>query len=135
VKVARALNSLCAGLNVYEDIANAKFSKGYEQLNAMDRALVRSTAEDVLLSYIFLCNSSSQHTKCQQDLSNQFPRGIENYPKTLDDAQSLLDLYQKSETTPVVSEVAALAQQSDNGDDKQEEQEGPQEREERQEQG
>ncbi len=61
------------------------------------------------MAYGLLKTSSNSHGKIKSDLSDDFTKGSDNYPTTLQQTLLLLDKYSKKSTAVTQSEGTAFA--------------------------
>ena len=80
-----------------------------------NKLTVRNDAEERYISYVFLCQSGTQHANLKEYLQNGFTAGGNRYPKTRQETLHLLDKYSKVATPKmIVSEGMSFAQLDNN---------------------
>ena len=99
----------CTGL--LNDNAGDSFSS----LSADNQALAKANAEECLLAYLFIQNSSAKMDSLKQELQNDFTKGHDQYPKTRSTALMNLDRYSRTAPTPAASEGTAFTQKGKSG--------------------
>ena len=95
---------------IWEYCAQETHKKPYSSLSADQQALARSEAKERVLSYALIVSSSNQHKKIKEDLSNDFTKGEDYYPRDRSQALMMMDHYSKSPTVVTVSEGTSFAQ-------------------------
>ena len=76
-----------------------------------DKLTVRNDAEERYISYVFLCQSGTQHANLKEYLQNGFTIGDNRYPKSCRETLHLLYKYSKVDTPKaIVSEGTSFAQ-------------------------
>jgi hypothetical protein len=95
---------------IWEYCAQETHKQSYSSLTSDKQALARSEAKERVLSYALIVSSSNQHKKIKEDLSNDFTKGEDYYPRDRSQALMMMDHYSKSPTAVVVSEGTSFAQ-------------------------
>ena len=104
-----------------EFVAKETFNTEYANIfNADDAKAVREDAEERYISYVFLRQSSKNHATLRAELSNDFTKGDNQYPRTRQQTLHLLDNYTTNKITTTVekSEGVAFAQKGKQGKQK-----------------
>ena len=94
----------CTGL--LNDNAGDSFSS----LSTDDQALAKANAEEHLLAYLFIQNSSAKMGSLKRELQNDFTKGHDQYSDTQSMALMFLDRYSRTAPTPAASEGPAFMQ-------------------------
>jgi hypothetical protein len=86
------------------------YQKELHQLAATELQEVRDQAAERFLTYMFVKNSSTAHTKLNEDLKNDFAKGHDNYPTNRQEGLRLLDMFtiQDTRKPTIVSEGASF---------------------------
>ena len=95
---------------IWEYCAQEAHKKPYSSLTPDQQALARSEAKERVLSYALIVSSGNQHKKIKEDLSNDFTKGEDYYPRDRSQALMMMDHYSKSPTVVTVSEGTSFAQ-------------------------
>jgi hypothetical protein len=77
---------------IWEYCAQETHKQPYSSLTADQQALARSEAKERVLSYALIVSSSNQHKKIKEDLSNDFTKGEDYYPRDRSQALMMMDL-------------------------------------------
>ena len=107
-------------LNFETEAAYPKMNMEFAKLTEAQQAKIRETAEEQYLAYVFFRQSGTQHNKCKVDLSNDYTKGEDLYPKNRQSALHLLNKYSKSYVSkPTESQGSSYAQQGGGGQSQQ----------------
>ena len=71
-----------------EYCARKKFSDDYDNLTANQQSLIRDEAEERYIAYLIVINSGSQHEHLRMSLREDFAKKVDNYPKTIQEAET-----------------------------------------------
>jgi hypothetical protein len=92
-----------------------KFSDDYDNLTANQQSQVRDEVEERYIAYLIVLNSGSQHEHLRSSLQEDFAKKIDNYPKTIQEAETYLDKFPKKTPPATASEGTAFAQKGAKG--------------------
>ena len=98
--------------------AEKKYSVKYENLTKDQKTAIEEEAEARYIAYLIVLNSGSQHEHLQMSLQEDFAKGIDNYPKTIQEAEKYLDKFPKKTAPAMASEGTAFVQKSGKGSGK-----------------
>ena len=90
--------------------ARKKHSTDYDTLTPDQQSLIRDEAEERYIAYLIVLNSGSQHEHLRMSLQEDFAKKIDNYPKTIQEAETYLDKFPKKTPPATASEGTAFAQ-------------------------
>ena len=91
-----------------------KFADDYTNLTVNQQIAVRDEAKERYIAYLIILNSGSQHEQLQMSLQEDFAKGSDNYPKTIQEAEKYLDKFPKNTPTSSALEGTAFAQKGTN---------------------
>lgn len=78
--------------NVWVDYcARKKFSYDYDNLTSDQQSSIREEAEERYIAYLIILNSGSQHEHLRMSLQEDFAKKVDNYPKTIQEAETYLE--------------------------------------------
>ncbi len=69
----------------------------------------------IYIAYLIVLNSGSQHEHLRMSLQEDFAKKVDNYPKTIQEAETYLDKFPKKHPPAAVSEGTAFAQKGSKG--------------------
>ena len=87
-----------------------KYSDEYKNLTPAQQAIMKDEAEERYIAYLIVLNSGSQHDHLRNSLQEDFAKGIDNYPKTIQEAEKYLDKFPKTTPPSMTSEGTAFTQ-------------------------
>jgi len=96
--------------------ANKKYADQYKNLITAQQTLISDEAEERYIAYLIVLNSGSQHEHLCMSLQEYFAKKVDNYPKTIQEAETYLDKFPKK-TFPAAAllEGTAFAQKGGKG--------------------
>ena len=97
--------------------ARKKYSDDYDNLTVDQQSLIHNEAEERYIAYLIILNSGSQHEHLRMSLQVQedFAKKVDNYPKTIQEAETYLDKFPKKTPPASASEGTAFAQKGSKG--------------------
>ena len=110
--VAKAVGVTKVHRACMEHTAMDVYKNKFEELDENEKADVVEKSEERYLTYLFITHSSSVNDRLKNSLRDDYAKGQDNYPKTMQEALHLLEKFTK--TTPTLqvgSEGRTFAQQ------------------------
>jgi hypothetical protein len=113
VEVAKSVGVSFHFKKIWEYCAQEAHKATYISLRLDEQAAVRASAKERFLSFALIKTSNSKHDTIKDDLSDDYTKGSDNYPKNRSQALMLMDHYSKAPTAITNSEGTAFAQNGD----------------------
>ncbi len=98
VEVAESVGVSFDFKTIWEYCAMEAHKAAYTLLRSDEQEAVRVSARERFLSYALIKTSNSKHDKIKDDLSDDYTKGSDIYPKTRLQALMLMDHYSKTLT-------------------------------------
>jgi len=95
--------------------ANIKYRDQYKNLTTAQQALICDEAEERYIAYLIVLNSGSQHEHLCMSLQEDFAKKVDNYPKTIQEAETYLDKFPKKTLPAAALEGTAFTQKGGKG--------------------
>ena len=95
--------------------ARKKFADDYDNLTVDQQSQIRDEAEERYIAYLIVLNSGTQHEHLRMSLQEDFAKKVDNYPKTIQEAETYLDKFPKKTPPASASEGTAFAQKGSKG--------------------
>jgi hypothetical protein len=90
--------------------AQKKHSLDYASLTVDQKKVISEEVDERYIAYLIVLNSGTQHEHLRMSLQEDFVKGIDNYPKTIQEAEKYLDKFPKNTPSATASEGLAFTQ-------------------------